>query len=192
MKYPLLALFAAVALSAQPTVAQTLQTVKIEPATVKPGESVNITATFDISNAMNCNVRFNFGDGQSSNAKINQTQDAVMVVPHTYAKAGNYTVVIEPKTALPMLKCSGRNQTAVVKVVAPPPVAASAPAPTAVATGPACPAGWKLAPKSVNKKTGAYQCTAKPGTAAPADKLKCPGDLGYFESSKKGQLGCQP
>ena len=50
----------------------------------------------------------------------------------------------------------------------------------------------ELDKKSVNKKTGAYTCTAKAGTAAPASHAACPGSLSYFENSKKGHLGCKP
>ena len=70
--------------------------------------------------------------------------------------------------------------------------AAVAPAGKAVASGPKCPEGWKLAARSVNKKSGAFACSAKAGTAAPAQRLECPGSLTYFENTKKGQLGCRP
>ena len=115
-----------------------------------------------------------FGSGFAAN----------LAVQHSYAKAGTYTVKVEPKTKLPALKCLGKNQEAVVKVVAPTPAGAAA--------APSCPEGWKLDKKSVNKKTGAYTCTAKAGTAAPASHAACPGSLSYFENSKKGQLGCKP
>ena len=78
----------------------------------------------------------------------------------------------------------------------PAPVQAVAPAPVAAAAGSSasaqCPQGWKLNKASVNKKTGAYTCTAKPGTPLPASNAACPGDLSYFENAKKGQLGCRP
>ena len=84
-----------------------------------------------------------------------------------------------------------------VKVSAPAPVAA-APAAAAVpaavapkATASACPAGWTLNAKSVNKKTKAFSCTANPGTAAFEKKLTCEGSTGYFENIKKGVIGCQ-
>ena len=32
---------------------------------------------------------------------------------------------------------------------------------------------------------------AKAGTATPDKKPACPGDLTYFENSKKGQMGCR-
>jgi len=176
----------AIVFAAAPLSAQTLQSVKVEPATAEPGKPVTITAAFDISNGLNCNVRINFGDGASQDQKVNQEKDANLAVQHTYAKAGTYTVKVEPKTKLPALKCLGKNQEAVVKVVAPAPAAAAA------AAAPGCPEGWKLDKKSVSKKTGAYTCTAKAGTAAPASHAACPGSLSYFENTKKGQLGCKP
>jgi hypothetical protein len=172
--------------------AQTLTAAKLSPPEIKPGEAATLTADFEVSGALNCNVRVNFGDGQSKDFKINQAKDVPLVVPHTYAKAGTYTVMVEPKTALPMFKCSGKNQSAIVKVVAPPVVAAApAAAPAAKAGAASCPDGWKLNTKSVNKKSGAFTCTAKANTAAPASKLACPNGLEYFESAKKGQLGCR-
>lgn len=184
MKNIRLLIAAAVVVAAGPLAAQTLQSVKVDPATAEPGKPVTITAAFDISGGLNCNVRFNFGDGASQDQKVNQEKDANLSVQHSYAKAGTYTVKVEPKTKLPALKCLGKNQEAVVKVVAP--------APAGAAAAPSCPDGWKLDKKSVNKKSGAYTCTAKAGTAAPASHAACPGSLSYFENSKKGQLGCKP
>jgi hypothetical protein len=183
------ALFAAalIAFSAFTVQAQTLTSAKVEPAEIKAGESATLTAAFELKdNAVNCNVRVNFGDGSPEvNYKLNQAKDVPLVAPHTYAKPGTYTVKVEPRTKLPMLKCTGSDQSATVKVV--PVVMAAAPA-----AGPACPDGWKLDKKSVVKKTSAYTCTAKAGTAAPAAKLACAGSLSYFENTKKGQLGCRP
>ena len=182
----LAALFALASFAAQ---AQTLTGAKMEPAEIKAGESSTLTATFELKeNAVNCNVRVNFGDGSPEvNYKLNQAKDVPLVAPHAYAKAGTYTVKVEPRTKLPMLKCSGADVSTTVNVV--PVVAAAAPA---AAGAPSCPEGWKLDKKSVSKKTGAYTCTAKAGTAAPAGKLACAGTLGYFENTKKGQLGCRP
>ena len=159
----------------------------------KVGEQVKITGTFDNADYPNCNVRVHFGDGQTQDFKINQSKDVPLVTSRSYAMAGQYTVVIEPKTALPSLKCAGKNQTAKVTVMAHATAAAatSAPAAKSVAASPPCPDGWKLEAKSVNKKTGAFTCTAKAGTALPAGKLGCAGALGYFENKSKGRLGCR-
>lgn len=160
--------------------AQTISALKVEPAQAKVGEPVQITVGFDNADNPNCNVRLHFGDGSNRDHKVNQAKDVPLVRSHTYAKAGQYTVKAEGKTALPMLKCLGANQTALVKVVA------------AAAKAPGCPAGWKLDAKSVNRKTGAYTCAGKAGTAAPAAKPDCPAPLSYFENKTRGQFGCRP
>lgn len=165
--------------------AQTLSGIKVEPATVKVGEPVKITGTFDNADSPNCNVRVNYGEGPTQNFKINQLKDVPLVTTHSYAKPGSYKVAIEPRTSMPMLKCVGKDQSAMVTVVAATPVAAAAPAKAQ------CPGGWKLDAKSVNKKSGAFSCTAKAGTALPTAKLECPAPLGYFENKSKGQLGCR-
>ena len=183
-------LAAAMVLGLSVAQAQTLSGIKLEPASAKVGEPVKITGTFDNADNPNCNVRVHFGDGQTQDFKINQLKDVPLVTSRSYAKAGEYKLMIEPKTALPTLKCVGKNQTASLVVTAPAPtVAAAAPA---KAASPACPEGWRLDAKSVNKKTGAYICAAKAGSALPAAKAECPAPLGYFENKSKGQLGCKP
>jgi hypothetical protein len=160
--------------------AQTISGLQVEPAQPRVGEPVQITVLFDNADNPNCNVRLHFGDGTNRDHKVNQAKDVPLVRRYTYTKAGQYTVKAEGKTALPMLKCLGANQTALVKVVA------------AAARAPGCPAGWKLDAKSVNKKTGAYTCGAKAGTTAPATKPDCPAPLAYFENKTRGQFGCRP
>ena len=164
--------------------AQTIANISVEPATAKVGEPVKITATFDNATNPNCNVRVNFGDGTTHDFKINQAKDVPLVTTRSYAKAGDYRVRVEGKTALPVLKCSGETKSAMLKVAVP----ASA---VAAVAGPACPDGWKLDAKSVNKKSGAFSCGAKAGTALPSARLECPGALSYFENKAKGQLGCR-
>jgi hypothetical protein len=172
-----------------PAGAQTLSGVKLEPAVATAGQEVRITGTFDSAGNSNCNLRVEFGDGKNKNFKINQEKDVPLVTTHVYAKPGDYKVSILPRTAMPMLKCKGADQSAMLKVQAP---AVAATAPATKTAGPSCPDGWKLSAASVNKKSGAYTCSAKPGTALPAAKLECPAALGYFENKSKGQLGCRP
>jgi hypothetical protein len=175
--------------------AQTIAAVKVEPANAKVGEPVTITATFDDASNPNCNASVHFGDGASHDFKINQAKDVPLVTKRTYAKPGTYTVRVEGKTALPTLKCVGQTKSAVVKVVAPPPpppAPAASAAVAAAAGAPACPNGWTLDAKSVNKKTGAFTCSAKAGTALPLTHADCPGALTYFENKTKAQLGCRP
>jgi hypothetical protein len=182
-------LIALLSLAAFATQAQTLTGVKVAPAEIKVGETATLTADFELKdNATNCNVRISFGDGSpESDFKINQAKDVPMVVTHVFDKPGTYILKVAPRNNLPMLRCSGKEAKTELKVV--PVVMAAAPA---AAGAPACPEGWKLDKKSMVKKTGAFTCTAKANTAAPAGKLACPGTLGYFENTKKGQLGCRP
>lgn len=202
MKKWILAASALLAISAQ---AQTLNGIKVEPANAKVGEAVKITASFDATESANCGLRLHFGDGQVEKVRINKASEMPYVISRTYAKAGSYKVEAEPTTAGTTLKCSGKRQSAMLTVVAPAPVAAPAAAPAAPAAAAAsapkaaaaakpttpCPEGWTLAKPGVSKKTQAFTCTAKAGTKIPEPKLACPGDLTYFDNSKKGQLGCR-
>jgi hypothetical protein len=189
MKSTLLALaLAATTLGAS---AQTLKSVQIEPASLAAGGEATVTVRFDIEQALNCHVRVEFGDGAQQNVVVNQTKDATMVLKHRYDKPGSYTVAVLPRTAMPVLKCTGKEQKAKVTVTAGTTAPMAAASAAKMAAAPACPTGWTLDSKSLNKKTGAFTCKAKAGTAAPEGKLACPGALGYFENAKKGQLGCR-
>ena len=177
--------------------AQTLMDLKIEPSQVVTGQTV--TATIGLSDgATNCGLRFYWGDGRTVDVKVNDKTVFPLQLTHAYDKPGEFRAMAEGKKVTTHLKCLGPNLTRNVTVSAPAP----APKPAPVASAPAgatpaksagpCPEGWTVAPKSQNKKTGAFTCNAKPGTALPAVKTTCPGDLTYFENAKKGHLGCKP
>ena len=196
--------FVLVCIAALPLAAwgQLLANVKLEPQEIKPGASVKITVNFDVTGGINCGLRVHFGDGNTQDYKVNQKKDVPLVVTRQYAQAGEYRVKAEPKTIGLLGGCGGRNQETVLKVVAPPapPPVAAAPAPAAQKTAVAaakpaaasqCPQDWTVVAKSVNRKTGAFTCTAKAGTKLPEGRLSCPGDLSYFENAKKRQLGCR-
>jgi len=182
--------FAAAALLPVAAQAQTLTGVTVEPAQISAGGTVKVTVNFDVDIAINCGLRIHFGDGNTVDYKINQKKDVPLVVPHTYAKPGDYRIMAEPKTVMPIMKCIGNNQATTLKVsaAAAPVEKAGKPAKAAKAS-PQCPNGWALDKKSV-KKSGAFNCKAPSGT--PAVKLACPGELGYFENVKKGVIGCRP
>ena len=193
MKLAILAL----ALVAGGVSAQTLKDIKLDVAQAQVGQVVTATLGLDSPNAPNCGLRVRWGDGAVTERRINSAADLLVKPTHTYAKAGDYTVVADPGRVGGSLGCIGKKASAMVKVVAPPPPPpppkpAAAASAAMVATGPSCPDGWKLNAKSVNKKTGAYTCTAKAGTATPDKKTVCPGDLTAFENSKKGMMGCKP
>jgi hypothetical protein len=183
-------------LGATGVTAQTLTDLKIEPSQAVTGQTV--TATIGLTEGgANCGLRFYWGDGATVDVKVNDKTTFPLRLNHVYDKPGDFRAMAEGKKVTGHLKCMGPNITRTVAVSAPAPKpapVASAPmaATPAKPSGPACPEGWTLASKSVNKKTGAFTCTAKAGTALPATKLACPGDLSYFENVKKGQLGCMP
>ena len=149
------------------------------------------------SDSANCGLRFYWGDGATVDVRISDKAALPVTLTHVYEKAGEFRTMAEGKRVAAHLKCGGANIVRTVTVtgsapVAPPVASAVAPAASTKATGPSCPAGWKLDTRSANKKTGAYTCTAKAGTALPATRTDCPGDLSYFENVKKGKMGCQP
>lgn len=187
--------FAAVLALPATALAQTLSGIKVEPAEIRPGDTTTITVSFAVEAAINCGMRLHFGDGVSGDYKINQERDVPLVVTRAYPKPGEYSLMAEPKTLGVLGRCGGRSQNVKLSVVAPPPppppLAPPASAKPSAVAGPICPEGWRLGSKSVNKKTGAFTCVAKPGTKVPA-RVACPGDLGYFENEKKGVLGCRP
>lgn len=183
-------LAAALVALALPASAQLLASLSAEPAQARVGEPVRFTLNLDVTGGANCGVHMHWGDGQTETFKINQAKDIPLVTTHTFAKPGTYQVVAEGKRVESTLKCGGRNQAFTV-VVAPATPVAAAPAPAGAAKPTVCPDGWALAKPGVNKKTGAYTCSAKAGTPLPTARATCPGDLSYFENAKKGQLGCK-
>jgi hypothetical protein len=169
--------------------AQKLTGLAVSPAKAEVGQPVKVTTSLEVANDnINCKVRVHFGDGATNDFQVNQAKDVPLVLEHTYAKPGSYKLRVEGKGGS---KCLGEDQHATLDVVAKPeapkPVAATKPA----APASVCPTGWALTKAGVAKKTGAFTCTAKAGTAIPEPKVTCPGDLTYFDNAKKGQLGCR-
>lgn len=189
-------LLIALTLLASSVSAQTLKSIKLDMAQAQVGQTVTATVALESNTPPNCGLRVRWGDGAVTERKINDAKEMPFVTTHTYAKAGDFTVVADPGRVGGSLGCVGKKVSAMVKVVAPPPPPAPATPASAMKAaapaGPSCPEGWKLDPKSVVKKTGAYGCTAKAGTPAPEKKPACPGELTYYENSKKGTLGCKP
>lgn len=200
--FKILSLSAVMVASAQ---AQMLGGLTVSPATAKVGEPVTVTANIDVTSANYCGFIVFFGDNTSVDGVIDNGKPPPFVTTHTYAKAGQYTLNLGGRNVQSHPNCGGTDKSATVTVVdAPKPVAtapAAAPAqpmaatkaatPVAATSATVCAGKWKLVPKSFVKKTGAYSCSAKPGTDLPSEKPTCPGDLTYFENAKKGQFGCR-
>jgi len=187
-----MAAIAALALAALSTLslsvqAQKVTALQVEPVKAEVGQAVKATTTFEITNgAINCVVRLHWGDGQTQDFNVNQERDVPLVLEHSYAKVGTYTLMVEGKGGK---KCMGKDQTASVAITAK--VGAAGITSAASAAASVCPTGWKLTKAGVTKKTGAFTCTAKAKTPIPEPKVVCPGELTYFDNVKKGQLGCR-
>jgi hypothetical protein len=180
--------------------AQMLGGLSVSPPAAKVGEPVTVTASIDVVSANYCGFIVFFGDGTSAESVIDVNKPSPFVVSHTYAKAGQFTLSLGGRSVQSHPNCGGADKMATVTITeAAKPAAAPVAEPakpamakTTLTAATACPAKWKLVSKSFNAKTGAFSCSAKPGTELPKDKTVCAGDLTYFENVKKGQLGCRP
>ena len=167
--------------------AQVLGTITASSTSVKVGEPVTITATIDVINANYCGFVVGFGDGTFKDAVSDVSNATPLVLTHTFAKAGSYHVTLGGKNVQNHPNCAGQEKAVDIAVAGP--VVPAKPVPLKPAE--VCAKGWKLSGK-LNAKTGTFTCAAKAGTAMPADKPVCKGDLSYFENVKKGQYGCKP
>lgn len=191
MKFKVLLTTLAVAsLSTLPVQAQVLGAITASPLTANAGDAVTITANIDVLSGNYCGFVVGFGDGTFKDAVSDASNATPLVLTHTYAKPGTYHVTLGGKNVQSHPNCGGQERAVDVVVTgASKPVAA--PAPAAMKASDVCAPGWKLSGK-LNSKTGVFTCAAKAGTALPAAKPECKGDLSYFENTKKGQYGCKP
>jgi hypothetical protein len=170
----------------------------VNPATVKAGEAVTVTANVDVVSGNYCGFAVFYGDGKSVDGYSDVSHPTPFVSNHVYDKPGTYTLSMGGRSVESHPNCGGGDTFATVTVTeGVRPVAIAAPVAVAVAKpntagmSTLCVAPWKLLGK-FNVKTGAYTCVAKAKTALPYSKPMCPGDLTYFENAKKGQFGCRP
>lgn len=167
--------------------AQVLGTITASSTNVKVGEPVTITANIDVLNANYCGFVVGFGDGTGKDAVSDVSNAVPLVLTRTYGKPGTYHVTLGGRNVQNHPNCGGAERAVDVVVTG----AAKAAAPAAMKPSAGCAPGWKLSGK-FNTKTGTFTCAAKIGTAFPAAKPTCSGDLSYFENAKKGQYGCKP
>ena len=166
--------------------AQVLGTITASSTNVKVGEPVTITANIDVINANYCGFVVGFGDGTFQDAVSDAKTPVPLVITRKFDKPGSYHVTLGGKNVQNHPNCGGPERAVDITVTGAAAKPGAKPAAAAV-----CADGWKLAGKP-NAKTGAFTCAAKPGTALPASKPSCSGDLSYFENTKKGQYGCKP
>lgn len=128
-----------------------------------------------------CGYFVEYGDGAAGDSRILENENGRFSRPHerTFNRPGTYTIQASGKRVKTTGGCNGAASTTVTVV------AAAAPARQARrAAGPACPEGWQLNERSVNRQTGAFNCTAK-----PTPQLECGDGLTFYE--RDGIIGCR-
>jgi len=165
--------------------------VRVEPANAQVGAQVRVTVTGEDEGI--CGLRVEYGNGDVDVTKMAKDKDNFpRSFNKSYNKAGTYTIVAKGGRDGSAFGCTGEARTQVVIAEAPKPVAAPAAAPAAAAAGPACPEGYALNDKSVNKSTGAFTCTAKKDAKKPEKALECPAGTEYYAANAKATtLGCR-
>ena len=133
----------------------------------------------DAESRKRCGYFVEYNDGMAGDSRIVENENGPFKRPHERAfnRPGTYTVQASGRSVRTTNGCEGSTSTTVV-------VAAEvAPAPAA-AVAPACPEGWALNERSVNRRTGAYSCYAKAQL-----QMACGEGLQYYE--RGGMIGCQ-
>ncbi len=167
--------------------------VKIEPASTQVGAVVKVTVAGTDEGI--CGLRVEYGNGDVDVTKMTKGKDDFpRSFSKTYNKPGTYTVIAKGGREGSTFGCNGEAKAQVVVAEAPKPAAAATPAAAAAgaaAAAPACPEGYVLNSKSVNKKTGAFTCAAKKGATKPEKAFACATGTEYFVTPKGSSLGCR-
>lgn len=185
------------ALFALPALAGNISGVKVEPASAVVGAQVKVTVTGEDEGI--CGLRVEYGNGDADVTKMQAGRDNFpRSFNKTYSNAGTYTVIAKGGRDGSALGCTGDAKTTVTIAEAPKPVAAAAPAPAAAGASkaapaaaplPACPEGYNLDKKSVNKKSGTYACGVTKGAKKPEKILDCPDGTEFYMNAKS--TGCR-
>ena len=124
-----------------------------------------------------CGYFVEYGDGNAGDSRVISKTSGQFSRPHqrTFVNPGTYTIEASGRRHKTTLACNGQASTQVTVVAA---------ATAAAWTPPACPEGWALNERSVNRRTGAFYCTAKPEV-----ELQCGNGLRYYE--RDGIIGCR-
>lgn len=132
-----------------------------------------------------CGYFVEYGDGLAGDSRIIDRENGRFARPHEriFVNPGTYTVRASGKNVKTTSGCNGSATTTVTVVAAATPSRTERRAERQAAAF-ACPEGWMLNEKSVNRSTGAYSCAPK-----PAVQLVCAEGLRYFE--RDGIIGCR-
>ena len=166
--------------------AGTITGVRVDPPNVMAGGQVKVTV--EGQDEGNCGLRVEYGTGDVDVTRMSAGKDNFpRSFMHTYNGAGTFTIIAKAGREGSTLGCSGEASTTVAVAPAPAPV----PAPPPVMAAPACPDGFSLNRRSVNRRTGAYTCAAQPGVQLPPAGITCPPDTAYYTNTEGTMLGCK-
>lgn len=138
-----------------------------------------------------CGYFVEYGDGMAGDSRVLDRENGQFTRTHerTFTSPGTYTVRASGRSVKTTGPCNGAASVTVTVVASTAQTReerrAERRADRRAAEAPACPSGWQLNERSVNRATGAFSCSAK-----PAEELVCPEGLRYYE--REGVIGCRP
>ena len=185
-----LALSAIALMIALPAQAGSIGGIRLDPPTVVTGQPVQVT--IEGQDEGNCGLRLEYGNGDVDVTRMSAGKDNFpRVFSHTYAGPGTFTVTAKGGRDGSTMGCTGEAKATIT-------VAQAAPAPPPMATtppsnmmAPACPEGFYLNRRSVDRYTGAYTCSARKGAVLPQAGISCPPGTAYYTNMQGTMLGCK-
>jgi hypothetical protein len=162
--------------------------IRVDPPSIVAGQQAQVTV--EGQDEGNCGLRVEYGNGDVDVTRMSAGKDNFpRSFMHTFAGPGTFTVTAKGGRDGSTLGCSGEAK-ATITVAAPPPPPPAAAVPPPMTT-PACPDGWALNHRSVNKYTGAYSCSARRGAVLPQAGIACPAGTAYYTNTQGTLLGCK-
>jgi len=174
---------------ALPAQAGNINGIRVDPPSIVAGQQAQVTV--DGQDEGNCGLRVEYGNGDVDVTRMSAGKDNFpRSFMHTFAGPGTFTVTAKGGREGSTLGCAGEAKATITVAPAPPPPAPVVAAPPPVTT-PACPDGWYLNQRSVNKYTGAYSCSARRGAVLPQAGIACPAGTAYYTNTQGTLLGCK-
>jgi hypothetical protein len=164
--------------------------VRVEPATIVAGGQAKVTVEGEDEGI--CALRVEYGNGEVDVVRMQKDKDNFpRTFVHIYNKPGTYTVVAKGGRDGMILGCVANLTTTLVVTAPPPPMNRPPMDPPQARIRPACPDGFVLNPASVNRRTGAFSCSARKGAQLPQSGLPCPPNTAYYTNTQGTLLGCK-
>jgi hypothetical protein len=152
--------------------------------------SGNAVVRFNVSGSANsndhCGYFVEYGDGAAGDSRVIERENGQFSRAHerTFTKPGTYTIKASGRMVKTTAPCAGAATTQLTVVAGNYGAKPTQTSQAQTQAKPTCPEGWALNEKSVNWRTGAFTCSAKPAVA-----FECPQGLRYFE--RDGVIGCR-